>query len=133
MSGFLGGVCVGSIIDYSQSLVEARSCSPISEVLSLFNEKNVSSIPIYQEPVEDESLQSKIYVGIISIVDIVSFVLRKHNDEGIAFDTLFSNTSIESVIGSTTESSLEMSLCVVDTCTPLSDIINKMSQGASAI
>lgn len=127
MSGLFEDIIVESVIDCSQSLVEVRSSSFIGEVLSLFKDKEVSSIPVFEE--SSDVPQTKTYIGIISVLDIVAFLLRKRDEDGVAFEKSLGDGVIKSVIGSTTESSLNISLCMVDVSTPLVEIVNKMSQG----
>ena len=137
MSSFLNNITVGGVLEVSQELVEVESSTPICEVLVLFDERKVSSIPIYATPTgckhttlcECEAPAGKKYIGLISVIDIIAFLLKRHDEECVDFDVLMSETEIRCVIGSTAESSLDIALCIASASAPLSEITNKMSQG----
>ena len=139
---------IGSLTSSKQELIEVISTTPIHDILTIFKNNNITSIPIYeftqqgdqqgdqqaqqqgQEATNTENninpliTQGKKYLGIISMVDILSFILTSGDDD--TNDSL--SHQVKYVLGSTTES-LNINLSIESEDTPLSVIVEKMSQG----
>lgn len=126
---------IGSIIKNKHNLIEVISTTPLHEVINIFKNNEITSIPIFENISENQQqqqgeednkniTQGKKYIGIISMVDILSFILKIGDDD--TNDSL--SHQVKYVLGSTQES-LNINLSIESEDTPLSIIVEKMSQG----
>lgn len=145
---------IGSILKTKLTLIEVISTTPIHDILNIFKNNEITSIPIYElieinNSIENPSnstentaentsnstenssnssnnliVQGKKYIGIISMVDILAFILKIGDDD--TSDSL--SHQVKYVLGSTQES-LSINLSIESEDTPLSVIVEKMSQG----
>lgn len=136
MSSFLDlfNITIGTITLNKQSLVDISSLSTIGEAFQLIKESNISVLPIYQlvqdnnDSNNENDKKTKEYIGIISLSDIITYIINRYKIEAERInDTLF--TSILEIIGSTKESSIDLTLSLERDDTQLSFVIDKMCQG----
>lgn len=145
-----------NLIENKKELIEVSSSQTISSVLSILNEHFISSLPVFEESVENNNNNNnennnnnnennkikRIYIGIISIVDILVYINRyqKHTSSflsslsslSLSSSSLGENSEdilkqpIRKAIGATMESS---NLFIETEKSSLSSVINKMCQG----
>jgi CBS domain-containing protein len=135
MSSFLDffNVTIGTITESKHSLIEIKSSLTILETLVLMRENNISVVPVYEPPSSMSTVQyvsqGKEYIGLISLNDIVTFIINVYLNEAERIDDCFS-TSVYEILGVTTESSIDRPLSIESENTPLSSVIDKLCQGS---
>jgi CBS domain-containing protein len=133
MSSFLDlfDATIGTITRDKKDLVEIKSSASIKHALRLMADHNVSFLPLYEAPQSDSDVskvsQGKSYVGLVSICDVIEYILRGDAEaESVPYSL---EAPIVEVVGESAESAIDLSLTIENESTPLSSVLDKMSQG----
>jgi len=129
MSTWFREVCtltVGDIITQKRPIISVEASTPVGTVLNLLKEENILSVPVYGTQGSwlgsggvDLVSNHRQYIGIVSIVDLLAFILHG-NPENVL------NRRIVETIGSTNES---LSLWVEPSSRPLFFVLERFCKG----
>jgi CBS domain-containing protein len=146
MASFLDlfNATIGTITASKHELIEIKSSVTVKVALQLMITHQVTVLPIYQPPSassislsETEDVQpsaapfvsqGKEYLGMVTLNDIVSFIINVYLNEAERIDDCF-HTPVYEILGSSNESAIDRSLVIENEETPLSALIDKFCQG----
>jgi hypothetical protein len=137
MASFLDlfNATIGTITAAKNELIEIKSSVTVHDALQLMIAQQVTVLPIYQppsgidEPAAAFVSQGKEYLGMVTLNDIITFIINVYLNEAERIDDCF-RTSVYQIIGSSNESAIDRSLVIESEATPLSDLIDKFCQGS---
>ncbi len=126
------------MVAHKHDLVEVKSSVSILDTLRIMNDRNVSTVPIYNAPDSDSNFrfvsQGRVFLAVIDIADIIAFVLQTLQDmdeadkyEGDVERVL--NMAVESIKGKSLDADLELDLSIEPSTTQLTEVMRRMSQG----
>jgi CBS domain-containing protein len=133
---------VYDIVASKESLVDVSASTPIVEVLSLLEEQQILSVPVFGAPGswagaggDDIVVGNKQYIGIISVLDLVAYIFRNSSATSSSEDPSAQETMemqrvlvrpISSAIGSTDES---LSIWIESAQKDVLDAMEQFSKG----
>jgi hypothetical protein len=119
-------VTVGDIVAEKRQIIAVEASTPVGTVLNLLKEENILSVPVYGTQGSwlgsggvDLVSNHRQYIGIVSMMDLLSFILRG-NPETVL------NQRIVEAVGSTSES---LSLWVEPASRPLYFALEQFCKG----
>lgn len=101
--------------------VDAGSTT-VLDAIDIFRAREISCLPVYLSVDGD-----KMYVGVLTMADIVGYIIKLIMNEKSVASNL--RQPVMEALGYTPESSLDPSISLEEESTPLSTIVSKMSQG----
>jgi CBS domain-containing protein len=120
------------LIASKEALIDVSASTPIVEVLSLLEQKQILSVPVFDAPdswVDADRaeivVKNKQYIGIISVLDLVVYIFRNSSETNPSEDASVLARPVSSAIGSTEES-----LSVWIESTNVLDAMEQFSKGA---
>ena len=96
----------------------------------------VAMVPIYVAPDSESNVrfacQGRIFIGVITIADIIGFILESLRDADEGAEDVIEvclNRPIEDIKGITPEADLELDLSIERSDTRLEEVLKRMSEG----
>jgi hypothetical protein len=102
-------VKVSELVATKRVLFDVPASTSIGDVLAVLEDEHILSVPVFGTPGEwtgaggsELIIDGKQYIGIVSVLDLVSSILRTYFDQGSVQNAL--ERPVSSVIGATDES-----------------------------